>query len=156
MNRSHFAHLAGAAALAALLPAGLAAEPWTKVAELPGDIAVELDQASVTHELDGERQVTLGVFRKQMPVALMESSVAVDCQANEAKIRRVRLLNGQDVMSDSILATSTFSPVNEGSAEAIYFGVLCNVGPVPPAAAPAADAAPEATPAAPSGEATGE
>ena len=159
MTRNYFRHV-GAAALAASLPTAVCAEPWVKVADLPGDIAVELDQATVAHELDGERQVTTGVFRKKLPVATMETSVAADCQANEAKIRRVRLLNGEDVMSDSIMTTTTtFGPVNEGSAEAIYFAALCNA-PAPASAnapaAPDAPATPDATPSAPTGNAGGQ
>ena len=147
MTGNYLRH-AGAAALAALLPTALCAEPWVKEADLPGDIAVELDQATVAHELDGERQVTTGVFRKKLPVATMETSVAADCQTNEAKIRRVRLLNGEDVMSDSIMTTTTtFGTVNEGSAEAIYFAALCGVQPPPASADAVPDAAASPAPA---------
>jgi len=75
--------------------------------------------------MDGERHVVLGTFRKQLPNALMETSVAVDCNADQAKIRRVRLLDGDRVMADNILATAEFLQVNEGSAEAFYTAGLC-------------------------------
>lgn len=120
-----FAALTAALPAAALFSAPLAAEPWAQVAQLPGGIALELDEASVSHGMDGERHVALGTFRKQLPNALMETSVAVDCGANQAKIRRVRLLDGERVTADNILATAEFQPVNEGSAEAFYAAALC-------------------------------
>ncbi len=115
----------GAAALAAFGATSLAAQPWEEVAQLPGGIALELDRGSVSQAMDGSRHVTLGIFRKQLPNALMETSVAVDCAAGEAKIRRVRLIDGTRVMTDKILAAAEFAPVNEGSAEAFYQAALC-------------------------------
>jgi len=114
-----------AALCAALLPSALAAEPWEQVAQLPGGIALEPDLASVSTGLDGERRVAVGTFRKQLPSGLMESSVTVDCRANEARIRRVRLFDGERVTADNILAGASFAPVNEGSAEAFYAAALC-------------------------------
>ncbi len=118
--------LLGAAFLAALGATSLAAQPWEQVAQLPGGIALELDRGSVSHAMDGSRHVALGVFRKQLPNALMETSVAVDCEAGEAKIRRVRLIDGASVMTDKILAAAEFAPINEGSAEAFYQAALCS------------------------------
>jgi hypothetical protein len=118
--------LLGAVALAALGATGIAAQPWEQVAQLPGGIALELDRGSVSQEMDGDRQVAMGVFRKQLPNALMETSVAVDCALGEAKIRRVRLIDGSRVMTDNILAAAEFAPINEGSAEAFYQAALCS------------------------------
>lgn len=117
--------LAGAAFLTVFGASSLVAEPWEEVAQLPGGIALELDRGSVSHAMDGNRHVALGIFRKQLPNALMETSVAVDCPAGEAKIRRVRLLDGPRVTTDRILASAEFAPVNEGSAEAFYQAALC-------------------------------
>lgn len=120
---------AGPAVLAlAAMPAPLAAEPWEQVAELPGGIAVEVDANSVFEALDGVRLVLRATFRRQLPTATMETAVAVDCARAEAKIRGVRLLDGETVMSENVSLDSEFAPVREGSAEDIYFQALCEDG----------------------------
>ncbi len=117
--------LAGLSALLALAPAPLAAQTWEEVAQVPGGIALELDRDSTAKALDGSRSVMMGVFRKQLPTGLMETSVAVDCEAQEAKIRRIRLIDGPRLISDNILADAGFTPIREGSAEDLYQAALC-------------------------------
>jgi hypothetical protein len=129
------------AMLITAIPAALAAEPWKEVDQLPGGIAVELDTGNVTVALDGARQVLLGTFRKQLPIATMETSVAVDCDNAQIKIRSIRLADGDRVLSETQAPTAQFNPVSYGSAEAIYFKGLC--GREIAAPPEAANAAPE-------------
>ncbi len=119
-----------AAAIAALIalasPALLHAENWQKVADLPGGMSEELDKDSIFEALDGVRLVVQAKFRRQMPTATMETAVAVDCVKGLAKIRGVRLLDGERVMSESVSANAEYLPIHEGSAEDIYFMALCD------------------------------
>jgi hypothetical protein len=109
----------------AALPAALAAEPWEKVDELPGGIAVELDLDSVFEALDGARLVLRATFRRDLAMGMMESNVEIDCGLETAKLRGIRLMNGATVLSERIDHLADFAPINPGSAEAIYFRVLC-------------------------------
>ncbi len=117
--------LAWLATLLALAPAPLAAQAWEEVAQVPGGIALELDRNSTAKALDGSRSVMMGIFRKQLPTGTMETTVAVDCAAQEAKIRRIRLIDGPRLISDNIMADAGFTPIREGSAEDLYRAALC-------------------------------
>jgi hypothetical protein len=119
-----FRHAPFALALAAL-PAVLAAEPWEKVDELPGGIAVELDRDSVFETLDGATLVWRGVFRRENVGWTMETHVAIDCERELAKIRGMRLLDGAEVLTERPDLLAEFLPINAGSSEAIYYKALC-------------------------------
>lgn len=108
---------------AAAAPAG--AQLWVEVAKLPGDIAVELDSESVEEAMDGAELTLRGTFRKQMPYAMMETSVAVDCINTTAKIRAIRLKDGDTLLSETLSLDAEAKPVGYGSAEAIYLEALC-------------------------------
>jgi len=116
---------ASLALLLAALPAALAAEPWDKVDELPGGIAVELDRDSVFEALDGARLVLRGTFRRENVGWMMETNVAVDCGLELAKIRGIRLLDGDKVLTERADHLAEFLPINAGSMEAVYFKALC-------------------------------
>lgn len=107
------------------LAAPLAAEPWKEVAQLPGGIAVSLDEASVDDAMDGMDMVKLGTFRREMPSGPMETDVAVNCQKETSKIRGVRLVGSGQVYNQQLSRTVDFTPVRDGSSEAIYFKALC-------------------------------
>jgi hypothetical protein len=113
-------------ALAAALPAALGAEPWNKVDELPGGIAVEIDEGTEVEALDGVRLIERATFRRELPNGTMETAVAVDCAKEEARIRGVRLMNGEQVLSENVNDTTPYTAVHPGSAEAIYFKALCD------------------------------
>jgi len=115
---------------AAVLPVALAAAPvaaqdWQKVAELPGGIAVEMDRQTLFEGLDGNRMVLMATFRKQLANTTMETAAAVDCARKQAKIRGVRLLSDGEILSEKVMATAEFAPINPGSAEATYYTALC-------------------------------
>lgn len=119
------------ATLAAVIPATFAAatpataQLWVEVAKLPGDISVELDSESVEEAMDGAQLTLRGTFRKQMPYAMMETSVAVDCINTTAKIRAIRLKDGDTLLSETLSLDAEARPVGYGSAEAIYLEALC-------------------------------
>lgn len=113
------------ALLLACAPAMLAAEPWVQVDELPGGIPVELDRGSVYEVLDGSRIVLRGSFRRENVGWMMETGVAVDCDRELAKIRGIKLMEGDKLLSERIDAMAEFLPINPGSSEAIYFRALC-------------------------------
>lgn len=122
----------------AALPAALAAEPWEQVDELPGGIAVELDMDSVFEALDGARLVLRGTFRRPNGGWTMETNVAVDCELETAKIRGIRLLDGEKVVTERSDPLADFAPINAGSSEAIYYTALCGKEPSVNAAIPQA------------------
>lgn len=124
------------------VPAGLSAASWEEVERLAGDIAVEIDTQSVTKAQDGATEVTLGTFRKELPNGVMQTDVAVDCKAQAAKIRGIRLLQGDVVATSSSTPGAEFRPVNYGSSEAIYFKALCGRE-IPAPEGAQAEAAPE-------------
>ena len=134
-----FKHAISALALAAI-PAALAAEPWEKIDELPGEVDVELDMGEVFEALDGARLVMQGTFRRENVSWTMETSVSVDCELEFAKIRAIRLLDGDEVLTENVNYQAAFLPINAGSAEAIYYKGLCGREPS------VNDAIPEATP----------
>lgn len=113
-----------AVALAAL-PAALSAEPWDKVDELPGGIAIELDLDSAFEALDGAATVQRGVFRRENGGWTMETDVAIDCESELVKIRGMRLRDGAEVLTDRVDLQAEFMPINAGSSEAIYYKALC-------------------------------
>jgi hypothetical protein len=119
------ARYAPLALILAALPATLAAEPWDKVDELPGGIAVELDRDSVFEALDGSTLVWRGVFRRENVGWIMETHVAIDCGRELAKIRGMRLLDGDEVLTERPDLQAEFLPINAGSSEAIYYKALC-------------------------------
>jgi hypothetical protein len=116
---------AALALLLAALPAALSAEPWEKVDELPGGIAVELDRDSVFEALDGAHLVWHGIFRRENVGWIMESHVAVDCENETAKLRGMRLMDGAEVLTERSDLLAEFVPINAGSSEAIYYKALC-------------------------------
>ena len=121
---------------AAFITAPVSAQLWVEVAKLPGDISVELDSESVEEAMDGADLTLRGTFRKQMPNAMMETSVAVDCINTTAKIRSIRLKDGDTVLSETLSFDAAARPVGYGSAEAIYLEALCmSEVPEPPPAA---------------------
>ncbi len=111
--------------LAVALPATLAAQDWTEVDRLTGDIAVELDRDSVAEVLDGAATVKRATFRKQLPNAMMETDVAVDCASETSKIRSIRLMLDGKVATETATPGAAFTPVGYGSVAAIYFKALC-------------------------------
>lgn len=121
--------IAVAAALAAALPAtalSAAAEAsWSKVDELPGGIAVEMDTGSKVEEMDGVRPVERARFRKQLPTGMMETAVAIDCAKQDAKIRSMKLTSDGKVLSDKTDNAAQYAPIHPGSAEAMYYKALC-------------------------------
>jgi len=119
------ARFAPIALMLATLPGALAAEPWEKVDELPGGIAVELDQDSVFEALDGARLVLRGTFRRPNGGWMMETSVAVDCGLEQAKIRGIALMDGDEVLTTSSDPLAEFAPINAGSSESMYYKALC-------------------------------
>ena len=121
-------------ALAAVLAAAAHAEPWTKIDELPGGIAVEIDEDSQVEALDGVQLIERATFRRELPNGTLETAVAVDCTHGTAKIRGVRLVNGEDVLAQNVNDGATYDPVHQGSAEAIYFKALCGKEAPPPEA----------------------
>lgn len=152
-------HFAPIALMLAATPAMLAAEPWEQVDELPGEIAIELDQASVFEALDGTRLVLRGTFRRPSGGWTMETSMAVDCAHDQAKVRGVRLLDGDKVLTERVDALAEFAPVAAGSSEAIYFRALCGKDAANDAALPEAseaDAGADEPPADDTGASTGE
>ena len=60
-----------------------------------------------------------------MPTGIMESDVAIDCRAETARLRGLRLVNGDSVYNQPIDQTTEYHPVNFGSADAIYLKALC-------------------------------
>ncbi|KPL68569.1 hypothetical protein SZ64_10910 [Erythrobacter sp. SG61-1L] len=106
-------------------PTALSAAKWEEVERLSGDIAVELDTDSIAKALDGASEVTLATFRKELPNGTMQTDVAVNCAGETAKIRGIRLLQGDVVATASSTPGAEFHPVNYGSSEAIYFKALC-------------------------------
>ncbi|WEK47983.1 MAG: hypothetical protein P0Y56_06705 [Candidatus Andeanibacterium colombiense] len=132
----------------AAIPSAVAAADWKEVDRLTGDVAVELDQGSVSKVLDGANEVLQATFRRQMPTGIMESDVAIDCKATAAKLRGLRLVNGDKIYNQPVSPTLEYHPVSFGSADAIYYKALCgkDIAPpenyaaeAPPADAPAAD-----------------
>jgi hypothetical protein len=113
------------AALAAALPATAADPAWTKVDELPGGIAVEMDTATKVEEMDGVLLIDRATFRKQLPTGMMETAVSIDCKGEQIKIRGVKLTSDGKVLSDSTSNTAQYVPIHSGSAEAMYYKALC-------------------------------
>lgn len=109
----------------AAVPAALSAEPWEKIDELPGGIAIELDRDSVFEALDGAQLVWHGIFRRESVGWIMESHVAVNCEDETAKLRGMRLMDGAEVLTQRSDLLAEFVPINAGSAEAIYYKALC-------------------------------
>lgn len=109
----------------AFITAPASAQLWVEVAKLPGDIAVELDSESVEEAMDGPNLTLRGTFRKQMPNAMMETAVAIDCINTTAKIRSIRLKDGDTLLSETLSLDAEPRPVGYGSAEAIYLEALC-------------------------------
>lgn len=107
------------------LPIALAAESWQKIDELPGGIALEVDRDTQVEALDGIALVQRATFRRQLPTGTIETAVAIDCQHKSAKIRGVRLKNGDAVISETVTNYDDFTPINPGSSEALYFKALC-------------------------------
>ena len=129
-------------ALTAVLATAASAEPWTKIDELPGGIGVEIDENSQVEALDGVNLVERATFRRELPNGTMETAVAVDCGHGLAKIRGVRLVNGDDVLAQNVDDNAKYAPVHQGSSEAIYYKALCGTEPPPPADTPPADTPP--------------
>jgi hypothetical protein len=127
------------AAMAGAIATAAQAEPWTKVDELPGGIAVEIDENSQVEALDGVQLVEQATFRRQLPNGTLETAVAADCAHGTAKIRGVRLVNEGKVLSQNVNDKAPYKPVHQGSSEAIYFKALCGKEAPPPE--PPADAA---------------
>jgi hypothetical protein len=119
------AALAAALAAAALSAAAVAQANWTKVDELPGGIAVEMDAGSKAEQMDGVRMIERATFRKQLPTGTMETGVSVDCAKQEAKIRSVKLTSDGKVLSDNTNNAAQYAPIHPGSAEAMYYKALC-------------------------------
>jgi hypothetical protein len=152
-----------AAFAAVALAAAASAEPWAKVDEMPGGIAVEIDQASKAEEMDGVRLVERASFRKQLPTGMMETAVAIDCAQEEVKIRGIRITAEGKVLAEKADNQARFGPINPGSAEAIYFKALCGkevagAAAIPPSspADEGADAPPEDATTTPPGSDPGE
>jgi hypothetical protein len=118
--------------LAITLPSVLAAKNWKEVDRLAGDVAVELDEESVTQAMDGANEVVQATFRRQMPTGIMETDVAIDCRNEAARLRGIRLVNGDDVYNQPVSPTLEFHPVSFGSADAIYLKALCGKDVAPP------------------------
>jgi len=120
------------AVAAALTPSALAAEHWTEVARLTGDVPVEFDEDSVSEAMDGATTVLLATFRRQMPAGVMESDVAIDCVGEKIKLRGVRLISEGGVYQQQVGPTELHS-ISYGSADALYFKALCGWEPaIPP------------------------
>ena len=131
----------------ALLPVAATAATaadWQEIDRLTGDVPVELDRASVTKAMDGANEVVQATFRRQMPTGIMESDVAVDCKGAAAKLRGLRLVNGDNVYHQPVSPTTDYHPVSFGSADAIYYKALCGKEIAAPADYPADPAAPAA------------
>jgi hypothetical protein len=122
----------------AAIAAAASAEPWTKVDELPGGIAVEIDENSQIEALDGVQMVEQATFRRQLPNGTLETAVAADCAHGTAKIRGVRLVDQGKTVSQNVNDKAPYEPVHQGSSEAIYFKALCSKEAPPPE--PPADA----------------
>ena len=142
-KRSVSMMVAAAVAPACLVSAPLAAASWKEIDRLPGDIAVDIDEASVTSALDGEIVVIHATFRRHMPTQIMESDVAINCAAESAKLRGLRLINEDgSAYNQPVTMTQGFHPVTFGSSDAIYFKALCGREIAAPPEALAAEAAP--------------
>jgi len=115
----------GPLSIAVLLAAPLAAEPWKEVDQLPGGIVVALDEGSVTEAMDGLDTVKLATFRREMSTGPMETDISVNCDKQLSRIRGVRLVGGAQVYRQQVPQTAGFTPVRDGSSEAIYFKALC-------------------------------
>jgi hypothetical protein len=113
------------AVAAGLLSSTLAAESWKQVDLLPGDIAVELDENSMSEAMDGANMVLMATFRRLMPTGTMETDVAIDCKNETAKLRGLRLVNDGEVYNQPVSPTTDYHAIGYGSADAIYFLALC-------------------------------
>jgi hypothetical protein len=116
----------------AVMPTALAAKNWKEVDRLTGDVAVELDEDSVTRAMDGTDEILQATFRRQMPTGIMESDVAIDCKAETARLRGLRLIGEDSVYNQPVDQTTEYHPVNFGSADAIYLKALCGKEIAPP------------------------
>lgn len=121
------------AILAVALPSALAAQEWKEIDRLTGDVAVELDEASVTKAMDGANEVLQATFRRQMPTGPMESDVAIDCGNATARLRAIRLINADgSIYNQPMSQTLDYSPISFGSSDAIYYKALCGKDIEPP------------------------
>lgn len=121
------------AILAVAVPSALAAQDWQEIDRLTGDVAVELDQASVTKAMDGANEVLQATFRRQMPTGPMESDVAIDCGNATARIRAIRLINADgSIYNQPVQQTLDYHSIGFGSSEAIYYKALCGKDVPPP------------------------
>lgn len=122
-------------ALAVAAPAALHAAEWKEVTRLTQDIAIALDEDSVKRVMDGADEVVLATFRRDQPTSMMESDIAMNCKKRTARLRAVRLIQGDEVYNQQVSQTTDYHAVNYGSADAIYFKALCGMDiPVPPEA----------------------
>lgn len=112
-------------AVVAVSASAAAAESWVNVDVLPGGFALQIDMASKVEEMDGVRLVERATFRKQLPTAMIETAVAIDCAGEMAKTRGVKMISDGKVLSDSTNNTAQYLPVHFGSAEAMYYQALC-------------------------------
>ena len=92
---------------------------------LPGGFALQIDMATKVEEMDGVKLVERATFRKQLPTATIETTVAVDCAGETAKTRSVKMISDGKVVSDNTNNAAQYVPVHFGSAEAMYYKALC-------------------------------
>ena len=109
----------------ALWGSAAAAESWVNVDVLPGGFALQIDMATKVEEMDGVKLVERANFRKQLPTATIETTVAVDCAGETAKTRSVKMISDGKVVSDNTNNAAQYVPVHFGSAEAMYYKALC-------------------------------
>lgn len=86
---------------------------------------VAIDEASVADAMDGTDTVKQATFRREMPTGPMETDISVNCDKQLARIRGVRLVGDGQVYRQQVPQTAGFTPVRDGSSEAIYFKALC-------------------------------